>query len=69
MSEGWTSVPAREVKPGDRVRLASGVELIATRIQSNFFGTSMIAFIEDTPSRWYKQPVSGDTEVEVLREA
>ena len=68
MSDGWTSVLARDVKPGERVRLASGVELIATRIDPNFFGTTMIAFIEDTPDRWYKQPVPEDTEVEVLRE-
>jgi hypothetical protein len=68
MSEAWTSMIAREVKPGDRVRLASGVELIATRIEPNFFGMPMVAFIEDTPSRWFKQPVSEDTEVEVLRE-
>jgi len=67
VSEAWTNLLAREVKPGDRVRLASGVELIATRIDPNFFGTTMIAFIEDTPSRWFKQPVSEDTEVEVLR--
>lgn len=69
MSDAWTSVPARDVKPGERVRLASGVELIATRIQAGFFGTTMIAFIEDTPTRWYKQPVSEDTDVEVLRKA
>jgi hypothetical protein len=69
MSETWATVPAREVKPGDQVRLASGVELIATRIDPNFFGTTMIAFIEDTPDRWYKQPVAEDTEVEVRRDA
>jgi hypothetical protein len=69
MSESWTTVPAREVLPGDRIRLASGEELIATRIEPNFFGMAMIAFIEDTPSRWLKQPVPEDAEVEVLRGA
>lgn len=67
MSDAWTKMPAREVQPGDRVRMASGTELIATRIQANFFGTTMIAFIEDTPDRWFKQPAAEDAEVEVLR--
>ena len=42
-------------------------KLVCT-IEPNFFGMPMVAFIEDTPSRWFKQPVSEDTEVEVLRE-
>ncbi len=27
-----------------------------------------VALIEDTPTRWFKQPVSQATEVEVIRE-
>jgi hypothetical protein len=50
------------------VRLTTGQEDIATRIESNFFGmANMVAFIEDTPSRWFKQPLPGTAEVEVLR--
>ncbi len=67
MSEAWTTVLARDVKPGDRVRMAHGSELIATRIEPNFFGMPMLAFIEDTPERWFKQPAPEDMEVEVLR--
>jgi hypothetical protein len=53
VTDAWAKVPARDVKPGDHVRLASGVELIATRIDPNFIGTTMIAFIEDTPECRY----------------
>jgi hypothetical protein len=60
-------VTAAEVVPGDRVRLESGEEVTATRIQSPFFGEGRLAFIEDTPERWYKRPVATDTSVEVLR--
>ena len=61
-------MPASEVLPGDRVRLADGREVIATRIETNFFGRSaMLALIEDTPDRWYKQPVACSADVEVLR--
>jgi hypothetical protein len=27
---------------------------------------NMLAFIEDTPDRWFKQPMMADAEVEVL---
>jgi len=68
MAESWTSVTAAEVRAGDRVRLASGVEMLVSRIETRFLGRDgLIAFIEDTPARWYKQPVSQVTEVEVAR--
>jgi hypothetical protein len=68
MPETWTTIPATEVMPGDRVRLASGVEVIATRVDREFLGRSdLIAFVEDTPDRWLKQPVPVGAEVEVLR--
>jgi hypothetical protein len=68
MAQEWTSVLASDVLAGDRVRLASGQEVTATRIEANFFGRpDMVAFIEDTPSRWFKQPVPVTAEVEVLR--
>ena len=68
MSAEWKAVTAADVVPGDRVRLGSGVELTATRVEPGFMGmAALVAFIEDTPERWFKQPVPSSTEVEVLR--
>jgi hypothetical protein len=62
------TVAAQEVNPGDRVRTAAGDELVVTRIESPFMGRSeLIAFIEDSPERWFKQPIPVDGTVEVLR--
>jgi hypothetical protein len=66
MSENWKTVKATEVKPGDTVRLSSGAVVIASRVDSSFLGMpNMVAFIEDTPERWFKQPMLADGEVEV----
>jgi hypothetical protein len=68
MAEPWTTVTAAEVRAGDRVRLASGVEMLVSRIETGLLGRDgLVAFIEDTPARWYKQPVSQAAEVEVSR--
>jgi hypothetical protein len=68
MAEGWQKAKAEEVRPGDRVRTGDGTELIATHIEPAFFGLpNMIAFIEDTPQRWFKRPVTTDADVEVHR--
>ena len=68
MSDTWVKVAASEVRPGQRVRLGNGTELTATRIEPRFFGMdNMVAFVEDTDVRWYKQPTTVDAEVEVLR--
>jgi hypothetical protein len=68
MAESWTTVTAADVRAGDRVRLASGVELLVSRIEARFLGRDgLIALIEDTPARWYKQPVSEAADVEVAR--
>jgi hypothetical protein len=68
MPESWTTVPASDVRAGDRIRLKSGVEMIVSRIEQRFLGRDgLIAFIEDTPARWYKQPVPQAAEVEVAR--
>ncbi len=68
MADRWSTVKADEVQPGDRVRTGDGTELIATRIEPAFFGLpNMIAFIEDTPERWFKRPVTIDADVEVQR--
>jgi hypothetical protein len=59
-----------DVLPGDRVRLAPGREMLVSRIEPNFFGReSMVAFIEDTPDRWFKQPAQVAAQVEVARPA
>jgi hypothetical protein len=61
-------MPAADVRLGDRIRLPKGHELLVSRIEPNFLGMeALIAFIEDTPSRWFKQPVPESTEVEVQR--
>jgi hypothetical protein len=68
MADNWARAAVADVQPGDRVRLASGKEMFVTRIEHNFFGRdNMVAFIEDTPERWFKQPVQRAAELEVLR--
>jgi hypothetical protein len=67
MPERWQATKVSDVQPGDRVRTANGTEVIATRIEQGFLGRpNMVAFIEDTPQRWFKCPVTVDGEVEVL---
>jgi hypothetical protein len=66
----WQNVPAEEVRVGDRVRLANGTVVEVSRIEAPFMGVdAMLALIEDTSSRWYKQPLPKGTEVEVERSA
>jgi hypothetical protein len=66
MTESWTSMSVADVKLGDRVRLATGHEVLVSSIEPNFMGmATMVAFIEDTPTRWFKMPVSQTAEVEV----
>jgi hypothetical protein len=68
MAETWKSVPATDVKAGDQIRLQSGQSLTVSHIEAAFMGIpGMIAFIEDTPDRWFKQPMPGSTSVEVLQ--
>jgi hypothetical protein len=63
----WTTKPASEIEAGDRVRLQSGAELTATRVEETFLGREeLICLIEDTPARWLAQPVTRKTAVEVL---
>lgn len=63
-------MPVSDVQPGDRVRLANGSEMLVSRIEPNFFGrAAMVALIEDTPQRWFKQPAQLAAEIEVLRES
>jgi hypothetical protein len=66
MAETWKSVPATDVQAGDEIRLQSGQSLLVSRIEPAFMGRAgMIAFIEDTPDRWFKQPMPSSTSVEV----
>jgi hypothetical protein len=68
MTPPWASVPAADVKVGDRVRVASGHEALVSQIEPTFMGMdAMIAFIEDTPERWFKMPVPKTADVEVQR--
>jgi hypothetical protein len=68
MPETWKSVPAAEVKPGDQIRLPSGQSLLVSHVEPAFMGIpTMIAFIEDTPERWFKQPMPSANSVEVLQ--
>jgi hypothetical protein len=59
---------AADVRAGDRVRLPTGTEMQVSRIEPGFLGReNLVAFIEDTPARWFKQPVPQAAEVEVMR--
>jgi hypothetical protein len=66
MSETWKTVKADQVKEGDAVRTASGDVVMVSRIETSFMGMpNMLAFIEDTPDRWFKQPVLAESDIEV----
>jgi hypothetical protein len=66
MSDSWNTVKAQDVKTGDTVRTQSGAVLLVSRVEAPFLGRSnMVAFIEDTPQRWFKQPMQADSDVEV----
>jgi len=66
MSESWKKVKADEVRAGDAVRTQAGDVVTVSRVESSFLGMpNMLAFIEDTPERWFKQPMMADAEVEV----
>lgn len=68
MSETWQSIPAEEVRVGDRIRVGSGAVIEVSHIEPAFMGVdSMIAFIEDTPAKWFKQPMPKGTNVEIAR--
>jgi hypothetical protein len=67
MTNELRTVPASDVKPGDRIRHPSGRELTVTRIEPGFFGRpEMLAFIQDDESGWFKAPVPNTAEVEIL---
>ena len=58
---------ASELRPGERVRLASGRELEITRIQRPFLGSDdLLCLVEDTPEGWFAQGMAVTKELEVL---
>jgi hypothetical protein len=66
MSKGWKTVKAADVRTGDAVRTKTGDVVTVSRIETSFLGRpEMLAFIEDTADRWFKQPMMSDADVEV----
>jgi len=62
----WATRKADLVKVGDVVKTQSGDVLRVSRIEGSFLGRpNMLAFIEDSPERWYKRPVPIDADVDV----
>lgn len=69
MPESWVQAKAADAVVGDVVRSPRGDVVKVSRIEKSFFGNDeMIAFIEDTPERWYKRPVRLDADIEILAE-
>jgi preprotein translocase subunit YajC len=65
-SDTWKTVKAEQVKAGDTVRTQSGSVVIVSRVEKSFMGLpNMLAVIEDTEDRWFKQPLTADSDVEV----
>jgi hypothetical protein len=65
-SDTWKTVKAHDVKAGDTVRTQNGGVVLVSRVEASFMGRSnMVAFIEDTPDRWFKQPMMSDSDVEI----
>jgi hypothetical protein len=65
-TDGWVAVTLDVVEPGDRVRLASGVELQVTRVDRPFFGRDdMLKLVEETDVSWraYASPVGAEAQV------
>jgi glutathione peroxidase len=61
------TVPAAEVKVGDRVLGPDGTALLVSRIDQAMMGRDgLLAFVEDSPARWAKLPTPADAEVQVL---
>ena len=70
VTKPWSSAPAEDVVVGERVRLGNGEVVQVSKIEDTFMGMdTMLAFIEDTPARWFKAPVPKGTTVEVERDS
>jgi hypothetical protein len=67
MAESWKQAKASEVVVGDVIKTQSGDVVKVSRIDESFMGNdAMLAFIEDTPERWYKRPARRDADLEIL---
>ncbi len=65
-----TTIPASDVQVGDVLRSRDGTEFTVSRIEDfSMFGPPLIAFIEDTETRWFKMPSARDAEVTRVRAA
>jgi len=62
-----TTIPASEVRIGDRLRARTGLELTVTRIDHGLLGREdYLAFVEDSDEQWLKLPSRPDAEVELV---
>jgi hypothetical protein len=61
-----TMIRADQVMIGNRLRSRDGTEMTVTRIDENFLGSGMLAFVEDSDTQWFKMPAAPDREVERL---
>jgi hypothetical protein len=69
MAESWKQAKASDVGIGEVIRTQSGDIVMVSRIEESFMGNeAMIAFIEDTPERWYKRPSRRDADLEILEQ-
>jgi hypothetical protein len=69
MAESWKQAKASDVTVGEVIRTQSGDVVKVSRIEEGFMGNeAMLAFIEDTPERWYKRPSRRDADLEILEE-
>ena len=58
------TIKASEVRIGDRLRTAGGLELTVTRIDEGLFGRpDFLSFVEDSEAQWLKMPAPRDGEV------
>lgn len=70
MKKSWIHVPAEDVVVGERVRLGNGAVVLVSKIEGTFMGIdTMLAFIEGTPTRWFKAPVPKGATLEVERDS
>jgi hypothetical protein len=66
VSESWKPAKAGDVTVGDVVRTSTGTLITVSRIETSFLGRpALLAFIQDTPERWYKHPIGVDVELEI----
>jgi len=70
VSADAATIPASEVRIGDRLRTRAGAELTVTRVDDAFMGREdMLAFVEDSEVQWLKMPALRSGDVELVRAA